>query len=500
MRARPSRVLLALTAALLLGPPAGAGAQQPRIINGTLPTQPWPAQTSVRHDPTGGVCGGTLVSARWVLTAGHCVTLGSGAVAAPDDYMLTIGGTSRANGSVRVIDEIIRHPLYGGSENAPSYDVALLRLTAPATQEPMTMIGAEARETVYWTPGVRATIIGWGVTQTGAQSGNQLLEAKAPIVGDAACAGAWPEFNAATMVCAGGETTDACGGDSGGPLMVPRLGTFTIVGVTSWGSGECGEPDYPSPANPIEPGVYTRLGDPAINGWLKAWVPTLSLSTSPVAPIRGQEFTLGAANTSGGVTSVTWDTNGDEVFGDASGPEINLSFPSAGTYIVQARATMLDGDRTAIARERIVVSEPPPPPPPPPPAPPPPPPPGGSDPRSTVTSNGVGVTSRMKLVTLRTKGVRVRYGCERACTIRGRLSLGPVSARRFGLSRRNASVTIGSGTARLSRSGTGTVTLKLTARAKRALRNRSRITLSVISNLTVGNVTMPGKHPVSVRR
>ncbi len=106
----------------------------------------------------------------------------------------------------------------------------------------------------------------------------------------------------------------------------------------------------------------------------------------------------------------------------------------------------------------------------------------------------------MKLLTLRTKGLRVRYECERACTIRGRLALGPISARRFGLTRRNVSVTIGSATARLARSGTGTLTLKLTKRAKLALRNRERVTLTVITNLTAGNVTMPGKHPVSVRR
>jgi hypothetical protein len=111
-------------------------------------------------------------------------------------------------------------------------------------------------------------------------------------------------------------------------------------------------------------------------------------------------------------------------------------------------------------------------------------------------ASGVGVTSKMTLLTLRTKGVRVRYECERACAIRGRLSLGPVSARRFGLGRRGTSVTIGSGTARLPQIDTGT----LTKRAKLALRNRERVTISVVTNLTAGSATVPGKHPVSVRR
>lgn len=492
MDKRTLRALLALTAGLLLCAPAGAGAQQTRIVNGT-PSEVWPAQTSVYHVPSGKVCGGTLVSARWVLTAGHCVTWGSGAVRAAGDFRLRIGTTSRGFGppleAMITPDQLIRHPGYTIPENAPPNDLALLRLPAPAPQQPLAVIGAAPQDTEFWTPGTRATVLGWGVTETTDQSPDQLRKAEVPIITDAACDSVWGDFSAATMVCAGGETTDTCGGDSGGPLMVPRLGTYALVGVTSWGWGGCDQQDYPSPTNPIRPGGYARLGDPAINAWVRSWVPTLTLSTSPVAPIRGQEFTLGAALTAGGASGITWDTNGDGAFGDAAGPEVNLTFPSVGTYIVQAQAT--EGDRTAIARERIVVSDPPPPPPPP--APP-------QDPAPRTITNGVGVKSRMKLVTLRTRGVRVRYQCERACTIRGRLSLGPVSAQRFGLGRRRTSVTIGSATARLLQSGTGTLTLKLSESAKLALRDRERVTISVITKLTAGSETLPGKHPVSVRR
>ena len=106
----------------------------------------------------------------------------------------------------------------------------------------------------------------------------------------------------------------------------------------------------------------------------------------------------------------------------------------------------------------------------------------------------------MRLATLRTSGVRVRFECERACTIRGRLTLGPVAARRFGLGRTGRSVTIATSTKRLTQAGRGTLTLKLTSRAKRALRNRPRVTISVITQLTAGSVRLPGKQTVSVRR
>ena len=106
----------------------------------------------------------------------------------------------------------------------------------------------------------------------------------------------------------------------------------------------------------------------------------------------------------------------------------------------------------------------------------------------------------MKLATLRVSGVRVRLQCERACTIRGRMTLGPTSARRFGLGNGRASVTIGSATKRLTKAGSGTLTIKLTKRAKRALRNRERVTMSVHTTLTAGSTTLPRRSPVSVRR
>ena len=61
-------------------------------------------------------------------------------------------------------------------------------------------------------------------------------------------------------------------------------------------------------------------------------------------------------------------------------------------------------------------------------------------------------------------------------------------------------MTIGSGTKRLTAAGSGTLTLKLTKRAKAALRNRERVTISVITTLTAGSITLPGRHAVSVRR
>ena len=47
---------------------------------------------------------------------------------------------------------------------------------------------------------------------------------------------------------------DTCGGDSGGPLMTTEgPGVTKLVGLTSFGSPLCNQPDVP--------GVYTRLAN-----------------------------------------------------------------------------------------------------------------------------------------------------------------------------------------------------------------------------------------------
>jgi trypsin len=482
---RPLRLIVLAFAAVLLTPgPASATGFTPRIINGSAPTQAWPAQTSVlfQKGSNGYACGGTLLSARWVLTAGHCATDDNGSALTANAFSLRVGSTSRYSaGTVRLVDQAIRHPGYNNI-NVPANDLALLHLASAVPQEPLRLVATGGTDTALWSAGAQATIIGWGITETGNPSSNALLQAQVLMSADGSCTGAWPSsFGSSSMVCAGGASTDTCAGDSGGPLMVARNGVFELVGVTSWGSDPCAEPG--------KPGVYTRVGAPALNAWVRSYVPTAAVAVSPAVPQPGEHFDLTATVAPGAQASsptLAWDLDDDGAFDDAAGPTAATAFVSAGIRDVLVQATFPDGDR-AVTREAIdvggtgVIA---------PPAPTPTPQPTVQPtpqlqfpqprPQTPVDAGPVGsasVPERVNLSTLRGKSLRVRFHCERACTISGRLTLGARDARRAGLGSGRSSVTIGRGSSRLAAAGSGTLTVGLTKRAKRALRHRSRASI-----------------------
>jgi trypsin len=278
--ARSWSVVVAAVLGLAVAVPAAmSGPLEPTIVGGR-PASPgeYPAQGYLQVDLGGGdswSCGGTLVAATLFLTAAHCATdpfepipAGSAAVALGEIDLNDVTAED-----VYDVDAVEVHEDFNAA--ALSNDVALLTLTEPAPFAPLPLVGAD--DTELWDPDTLTTIVGWGTTGSGGQASDVLLEAEVPITSDAECEDAYGEdFDVTTMVCAGDGEHDTCQGDSGGPLMVPNgFGAFVLAGITSWGFG-CADPDFP--------GVYTRLGAPALNSWVRTRLPASPPPPPPPPP------------------------------------------------------------------------------------------------------------------------------------------------------------------------------------------------------------------------
>jgi secreted trypsin-like serine protease len=212
-------------------------------------------------------CTGTLIAPDTVLTAGHCSSVDAGTVGTPVTWPaplidVRIGGHRDGEGERVPVKSVVAHQNYLATKG---YDISLLKLSRASTQPPVKVAGAGERG--IWSAGTMETIVGWGYTSEGGSPPAVVQEAQVPITTDAYCGGAYSDFDARTMVCAGFPQggVDSCQGDSGGP-MFGRAGdgSLRVVGTTSFGEG-C--------ARANRPGVYGRVGDDTLREWIRQRVP-----------------------------------------------------------------------------------------------------------------------------------------------------------------------------------------------------------------------------------
>lgn len=192
-----------------------------------------------------GECTGTLIAARWVLTAKHC-TRGVTAMEALLDFDQLAKTTSAER---RLVDRMVTAP--GGSDN----DVALLRLEARSRVTPAAVAsGVDDHRTMGGTP---ARIVGWGDRDEAGAVPDRKLEGDVDVLGTDACYDAFDSlFSHTSMLCGGGLVNDVCFGDSGGPLLV-RDAQWRVIGVTSFGKT----------CSPDDPSVYMRVSQ--FRSWIE---------------------------------------------------------------------------------------------------------------------------------------------------------------------------------------------------------------------------------------
>uniref|UniRef100_A0A8C5FGI9 ST14 transmembrane serine protease matriptase a n=1 Tax=Gadus morhua TaxID=8049 RepID=A0A8C5FGI9_GADMO len=223
---------------------------------------PW--QVSLHSKDHGHLCGASIISERWLVTAAHCVQdNGKSRFSQPGTWEAYLGlHVQRQTGKTaerRTLKRIIPHPYY--NEYTYDNDIALMELSSSVPySDHIRPICMPAAQHVF-PPGHSVWITGWGATREGGLAATVLQKAQVRIINQTVCNNLMANQITSRMMCAGVLLggIDACQGDSGGPLSSPsKGGRMFLAGVVSWGDG-C--------ARKNKPGIYTRVTK--YRGWIK---------------------------------------------------------------------------------------------------------------------------------------------------------------------------------------------------------------------------------------
>ncbi|XP_073504997.1 serine protease 33-like [Phyllobates terribilis] len=237
---------------MMLPPTCGSPVITRRIARGTDAAEgAWPWQASVWYRGM-SVCGGSLISDQWVLSAAHCFTqplsfglyrvrLGAYKLDMPNSNEVEVG-----------VSSVFIHLQYNGiSDTNSSGDVALVRLSRPVTYTRHICPVCIPSAYMDFPPGTNCYVTGWGRTQPDRllPFPRTLQQVMVPLIGRESC---YQMYHPDIIIhhdhiCAGHPEgqRDACSGDSGGPLVCKMNGYWYQVGIVSFGTF-CALPNRPT--------------------------------------------------------------------------------------------------------------------------------------------------------------------------------------------------------------------------------------------------------------
>ncbi|XP_041638294.1 prothrombin, partial [Cheilinus undulatus] len=230
-----------------------------RIVGGNdaePASSPWQVMLYKRR-PQELLCGASLISNQWVLTAAHCVLYPPwGKNFTVNDILVRLGKHNRGKYEketerIVALSEIIVHPRYNWKTNL-NRDIALLQLRQPITfsdEIHPICLPTKAVAKALMTLGYKGRVTGWGNLQETWNPSNRRLpdvlqQIHLPIQDQRTCRQSTSVKITSNMFCAGfspedNKRGDACEGDSGGPFVMkyPEENRWYQIGIVSWGEG-----------------------------------------------------------------------------------------------------------------------------------------------------------------------------------------------------------------------------------------------------------------------